>query len=243
MKKRSWKVGDLARVAGVTVRALHHYEEIGLLVPSGRNPGRQRLYSEQDVSRLQQILALKQLGMSLQDIKEGLAKERLSTLRIVRMQRAAVEDERRRVENLYFQLCQLEKTLSSRGALSIEEILKTMEVTKMYQKYLTKEQMELIAERRAKLRDSEVKRVNDAWPKLIAQLQAEMARGTSPDDPRLRKLALKWKAQVDLISGGDQELRARLGEMVRNEPSVLTNVGISQEIFQYVGKMMKPLRR
>ena len=60
-----WKVGELARRTGVSVRALHHYEEIGLLVPSWRTESGHRLYSEPDIIRLTQIVSLRQIGLSL----------------------------------------------------------------------------------------------------------------------------------------------------------------------------------
>jgi DNA-binding transcriptional MerR regulator len=55
MKPLPWRVGELARRTGLTVRALHHYDEIGLLRPSLRTPSGHRLYAGADVSRLQQI--------------------------------------------------------------------------------------------------------------------------------------------------------------------------------------------
>jgi MerR family transcriptional regulator, thiopeptide resistance regulator len=62
------KVGELARRAGVTVRALHHYDSIGLLRPSGRSEGGYRLYSCEDVARLHGIQTLRQLGVPLAEI-------------------------------------------------------------------------------------------------------------------------------------------------------------------------------
>src|SRR6476660_2197765 len=61
------KVGDLARRTGLTVRTLHHYDEIGLLKPSGRSESRYRLYGEDDVARLHAIQALRHLGLPLLD--------------------------------------------------------------------------------------------------------------------------------------------------------------------------------
>ena len=57
-----WKVHDLSRLTGVSARTLHHYDAIGLLQPSRREANGYRLYSEHDLVRLQQIVALKFLG-------------------------------------------------------------------------------------------------------------------------------------------------------------------------------------
>lgn len=66
------QVGDLARAAGKTVRAIHHYEELGLLRPSARSKGRFRLYDASAVTRVRWIGKLHDLGMSLAEIQEVL---------------------------------------------------------------------------------------------------------------------------------------------------------------------------
>jgi DNA-binding transcriptional MerR regulator len=62
-------VGELSTIAGVSVRALHHYDEIGLLAPSGRSDAGYRLYAYADLERLQEILVWRQLGFALEDIR------------------------------------------------------------------------------------------------------------------------------------------------------------------------------
>ena len=69
---RSYQVTELSRLAGVSVRTLHHYDEIGLLEPSGRTEAGYRLYCDEDVLRLQQILIRRELGIRLADIKRSL---------------------------------------------------------------------------------------------------------------------------------------------------------------------------
>jgi DNA-binding transcriptional MerR regulator len=66
--ERSWRVGDLARASGLTVRALHHYDHIGLLTPSGRTPAGHRAYSDGDLARLYRISLLRRLGFPLGQI-------------------------------------------------------------------------------------------------------------------------------------------------------------------------------
>src|SRR4051794_2075436 len=67
------KIGELAKAAGITVRSLHHYDHIGLLSPTTDHESGHRLYNQKDVERLQQIVSLKSLGLSLEDIARCLA--------------------------------------------------------------------------------------------------------------------------------------------------------------------------
>lgn len=64
----SLSVGQVAGISGVTVRTLHHYDEVGLLCPGGRSPAGYRLYSEEDLERLERILFYKELGFPLEGI-------------------------------------------------------------------------------------------------------------------------------------------------------------------------------
>lgn len=61
-------VGELARLAGVSVRTLHHYDDIGLLRASSRTPGGYRVYGDADLDRLRQILVYRALGFGLDEI-------------------------------------------------------------------------------------------------------------------------------------------------------------------------------
>jgi DNA-binding transcriptional MerR regulator len=66
------KVGELAAASGLTVRTLHYYEQIGLLVPAERTEAGHRLYSDSDIERLYRIDLLRRLGLSLADIGKAL---------------------------------------------------------------------------------------------------------------------------------------------------------------------------
>jgi DNA-binding transcriptional MerR regulator len=63
-------VGRLAELAGVTVRTLHHYDEIGLVRPSARTGAGYRAYSAGDVERLREVLAYRRLGFGLREIAD-----------------------------------------------------------------------------------------------------------------------------------------------------------------------------
>jgi len=88
---RTYRVADVARVSGVSIRALHHYDAIGLLVPTGRTEAGYRLYTDADLLRLQQIVIGRELGFSLDEIKRSLDDPRFD-------QRRALVEQRRRLE-------------------------------------------------------------------------------------------------------------------------------------------------
>lgn len=87
----AFTVGDLAKLTGITVRALHDYDEIGLVPPSERSAAGYRLYSEADVHRLQQVLLFRELGLPLEEIAAAIDGPREERLREHRQ--ALVENE------------------------------------------------------------------------------------------------------------------------------------------------------
>jgi len=84
MRPPPWKVGDLAQRTGLSVRTLHYYDEIGLLRPSLHTEAGHRLYTAADVARLQQVLSLRQLGFSLEQVRDCLDRPGFSPLEVIR---------------------------------------------------------------------------------------------------------------------------------------------------------------
>jgi DNA-binding transcriptional MerR regulator len=91
-------VGDVARIARVSVRALHHYDAIGLLAPSMRSDAGYRLYGEADLARLQQILVYRALGFGLDDIAAMLRDPKLDRRAALAAQRALLVSQRDRAD-------------------------------------------------------------------------------------------------------------------------------------------------
>lgn len=85
--KRTYKVKDVARITSVSVRTLHYYDEIGLLTPSGRTAAGYRLYNDDDLLRLQQVLIGRSLGLPLEEIRQWLDDPNFDYARSLRKQR------------------------------------------------------------------------------------------------------------------------------------------------------------
>lgn len=110
---QSWRIGEIAQATGFTVRALRHYEEIGLLNPTSRSAAGQRLYGPQSVEQLYRISALQRLGLSLTQVQLALAENQTDALTLIGDHLRAVE-ERLVVENrLRSRLVQVVQTLGN----------------------------------------------------------------------------------------------------------------------------------
>jgi DNA-binding transcriptional MerR regulator len=87
----SLTVGAVARLAGVTVRTLHHYDEIGLVAPSGRTGAGYRTYGRTEVERLQEVLFFRELGFALEEIKQIVSRPGYDRLTALVRQRELLE--------------------------------------------------------------------------------------------------------------------------------------------------------
>ena len=95
--KQSLSVGEVARLSGVTIRTLHHYDEIGLLSPSARSAAGYRLYSDADVDRLQQILFYRELDFPLDEVKAIVDDPAMDVVSHLRRQRELLQSRGERV--------------------------------------------------------------------------------------------------------------------------------------------------
>jgi DNA-binding transcriptional MerR regulator len=109
MSNHAYTVQQLARLAGVSVRTLHHYDHIGLLTPSARTPAGYRLYGEADLLRLQQILFFKELDFPLADIQAILDDSDFDQVRALHDHKELLQQE---VDRLGRLLNTIERTIS-----------------------------------------------------------------------------------------------------------------------------------
>ncbi len=107
----SLRVGAVARMAGITVRTLHHYDQIGLLRPAGRSDAGYRRYTDADLERLQQILFYRELGFALDEIEQVMARGAASPLLHLRRQHALLLD---RITRLRRMATAVEKAMEAR---------------------------------------------------------------------------------------------------------------------------------
>ena len=230
-------VGQVAALAGVTVRALHHYDRLGLVTPSARTPSGHRLYGEQDVQRLYRVLALRALGLPLGAIAEALAGA--GTLReLLAEHRTRVEAQLRTLRQLAHRLDRLADAVDRAGdpaaaVLDAIEEMTTMERT--FDTYYTAEQLEQLAQRREQIGERAIADVQAEWPRLIAAVQAAVDAGTDPADPAVQKLARRWMELLEMFHGGDPGLRDSLNRLyAENGEELARQGGPSPQLIEYV---------
>ncbi|MDP2768448.1 MAG: MerR family transcriptional regulator [Giesbergeria sp.] len=205
------KVGDLARRTGLTVRTLHHYDEIRLLKPSGRSEAGYRLYSQADVQRLHGIQTMRQMGLALSDIGELLAGEGMAPERIIGQQIRSLDQQITQATELRGRLTMLRDGLMTGAEPDMGNWLEALALMTTYGKYFSA---------------AELKHIFQSWNLIEADwlvvkdlVHSAMDRQLAPDTPEVQALAYRWMALMLHWMNGDMDLLERWGHMFRTEPS------------------------
>jgi MerR family transcriptional regulator, thiopeptide resistance regulator len=240
VSERQWRIGQVAKATGLTVRALHHYDEIGLLVPSRRTDAGYRLYGDDDVRRLYRIVALRGMGFTLEEIGGALLRDGEDPRPAVRRHLERIDEQLRLAQQLRARLTHILDVLDDSAESSADLFIDAIEVMTRMERYYTPEQLDQLSARADALGEEGMKRAQDDWAQLIAELEAERQAGTDPADPRLMPLVERWNALIEQFTGGDPGIRASLQRLYDTEgPERASRGAMSAETMEYARRAME----
>jgi MerR family transcriptional regulator, thiopeptide resistance regulator len=237
-------VGALARRTGLTVRTLHHYDEVGLLSPSERSEGGYRLYSHRDIQRLERIVVLKNLGMALDRIASALDADAAHFIELLEQQAARVESQIGELRRAQARLAESIAQLRDHACQTVEESLELLGAVATFARYLDDEQRDALRARAQVLGPDRIRAAEAQWVRLISDVRRELDAGTSPGDLRVLALAEEWQSLLDEFVNGRWDVAAGAGRMMNEEPSVqrrMASIGLDAEVMDYVARAMAHL--
>jgi DNA-binding transcriptional MerR regulator len=220
------KVGELATRSGLTVRTLHHFDQIGLLTPSARSESGYRLYSRDDVARLHGIQALRRLGLPLKEIGAMLAGDGRSLPTIVARQIRALDHEIAQATALRGQLALMMMRFDEGAQPEMADWLASLEMMAAYARYFSPDEIRRIL--------TNWPRIEAEWPALEAEVRAMMARGVPATDLSVQPLAQRWMGSIHHWLDGDFDLIERWGTMYKVEPAARQGKGPDLSVVRYV---------
>jgi DNA-binding transcriptional MerR regulator len=218
VSKSAYTVQQLARLAGISVRTLHHYDQIGLLRPASRTEAGYRMYSQPELWRLQQILLFKELDLPLEAIRTILDQPGFDPIEALQKHRNALQQRAKRIESL---LLTIEKTIQH-----LEENTMPLTDSELYEGF-SQEQIErytrearemynpvLMAESQRRLRKlskAEWQRVKEEGSTAIQSLAALTDRPA--DDPTVQAAVARHHAWIENFYPANAETYRGLGEL------------------------------
>ena len=222
-----YTVKQLSTLAGVTPRTLHHYDEIGLLKPESVGANGYRYYGEKSMLRLQQILFYRELGFSLDSIRDVLAKPEFQILDALEEHRESLQGRVRRLERL---IQTVDKTINH---LRGENIMSPKGLFEGF----SEEEQERYAEEAEQLYDPEtVRESNRKWKSYSAEKKqaildegkqiyldmiAAMPKGA--DSSEVQAIVDRWRKHMDYFWTPDLDQLLSLATMYGQSPDFRAN--------------------
>lgn len=228
------KIGDLASRTGVTVRALRHYDEIGLLTPSARSESGYRLYSVEDIGKLYRIQALCRLKLSLADIQKMMAGGGATFPDVLEKQIDALNQQIIHAVALRDHLAELQSRNRHCDALTMEDWVGAFAQMSTASKYFNDDERRRMASQGLTAHEA---RSGDK-PALAAQLKQLVARGVTADSDEAQDLALRWIQLLLAELGGDEGLLMKYYAMHWNEDALQLLSGIDRAGMTYISHAM-----
>jgi MerR family transcriptional regulator, thiopeptide resistance regulator len=215
--KTVYRASEFAALAHVTVRALHHYDRLGLLRPKQRSQAGYRLYAECDFVRLEQIVVLKFLGMPLKQIRRVLQAESSDLTGALQQQLWILEDKRRQMDRAIRAISKARQSVRELSEpdwklfqLVIQEIQMQNKVA-WKGKYFSPEAKAKVEERKKLWSPELQERASREWAQLFSDIEG--ALGEDPAGAEAQALAARWKKLVREFSGGDPAIEKGLNAM------------------------------
>jgi DNA-binding transcriptional MerR regulator len=212
----TFRIQEFAKLAGVTVRALHHYDRLKLLSPAHRSERGYRLYCHEDLGRLERILALRFLGLSLREIAAllnappGHGTEALTVT--LGRQRAALGERREGLDRILRAIEHAQRRAQDPAEpewLLYQTILKEIqmqEATDWRAKYYSPEAFEALRSQRAAMTPEQKVDAGARWQALLADIQSALDREVPPDSAEGRALVARWILLGDEFTLGNPEI-------------------------------------
>ena len=221
--RESYLVSELAELTGVTVRTLHHYDHLGLLVPSQRSGKGYRRYSGDDLLRLQQILVCREFGMPLEKIRQMLDAPDYDRLEALIEQRRRVE---RRIQQATAILKSLDaaiRTLQGEKEMAPEELFEGFDpeehTAEAEKRWGQTEAYKESARRTSQYGKDDWKRIQSEEKEQLNLMVSLMADGTAPSDSAATHIAEQLRLQIDrYFYPCSREMHAKLAEMYVADP-------------------------
>jgi DNA-binding transcriptional MerR regulator len=232
----AWKIGKVIERTGLTARALHFYEEQGLIGPISRNAAGHRIYTQSDLLRLQQIRTLRQLGVSLAEMPQLLNKSGQLVPQLKR-QLSKLHQQREAIQRIEDKIAKLVEKLETQSLPPDdldETLFQTLESMAMYDKYFKQTEIDAMHNREHRAESNES--FEDAWNHWVSKMQSALSSGVDPKSKEVLELMTHWDDMINHLTENDDKKLKAFSDLLHNEPQARKDHGISDELFEFMAK-------
>ncbi|WP_025028907.1 MerR family transcriptional regulator [Caldalkalibacillus mannanilyticus] len=226
----SYKVKEVAELAGISVRTLHHYDRIGLLKPDTVNSSGYRLYSDQDLEKLQQILFFKELGFSLQETKKILENPHFDRKQAFQTHLELLKKKRNRLEEMILSVTKTIQSIEGGVHMDKKEMFRAFDMSEVEKyaeeiskRYGNSEAYRESQEKTATYTKEDWREKMSQADKIYQKFASLMDKGAH--DPKVQEAVSEWRAYItDNFYNCTPEILRGLGDMYVLDERFTTNI-------------------
>lgn len=231
------KIGDLALKTQISIRTLHHYDELGLLKPSVRTLAGHRDYSEQDIERLYKIISLKNVGFSLEEIKSILGISVSDFDHKIEEQLFHTEEEIKNLEKRKWCIESVQYLIGLECYQSVDMYIGLINELNIQAQYFTPEERLEIQKINYSLGRDKIRHMHTEMNHLVSELNKLIDTQTSPQDEKAIELCDRWKKLGAESISGNQELKSKIQKMFAEHPELTSYRGINQRLLNFISSI------
>ncbi|MNH95898.1 HTH-type transcriptional activator mta [compost metagenome] len=235
MNNQGWKIGELAKRVGLTVRTLHHYDRIGLFAPSRMTESGHRLYTDEDMRVLQQILTLKQLGFALEEIKKLITNPDYDPIDVLHIQLSKLQQQMDTLAELKERVQHIHDHLRLGTTATSEQFMIVMRLMNMIQgPHFNPGQVEMLRSRYLSMSSDETIKSYATGRQMLDEFRTYLGLKKRPDDPDVLALARRWKDETELYLQIDEPFIQSAERYYKENPDEGLIYGMDGELYAFI---------
>ncbi|MBY7142535.1 MerR family transcriptional regulator [Virgibacillus sp. NKC19-3] len=232
-----YTIGELSKHTGVTVRTLDYYDEIHLISPSSKTDGGHRLYSDDDVLKLERVLAMKYMGFSLGHIKNILEQPSTTWQESIQEQLDYVRREQERLQTLEEALLGVSYSIDFEGEANWSVIFQIIQlyqqdssnILQPYHEYLNEDDIKKITNMNpAQMKEEDVRE----WMQVIRTIKQNLH--LPPDSKEAWQLVERWSKQAEKMFSNDEQLLGDMWEALQHLTDDIAFYPMNQEVVHFL---------
>lgn len=231
------RIGEFAARAGVTIPTLRYYDRIGLLQPVARSEADQRLYAESGLARLQQILTLKLIGLSLDEIKALLTNDWDGIQELLGRQQSVLQSQVQHLLAVIESIKKARAILRNSPTVDIEQFVNIIKAVTMnhqtdwFSQFISDDQQDHVAAFHNQKTLADHKRIGQAWQLLFQDIRTHMEK--VPHAPDVGQLVARWDDLMQQSAPANLGLIESLNKAYEHVSDALDAAAITPEISEW----------
>ena len=235
-----YTIGKLSKHTCVTVRTLDYYDEIGLVKPSSKTSGGHRLYNEEDVMRLERVLALKYMGFSLDQIQKILENSSATWKESIKQQLDLIKREQERLKILEQALLgvsysiELEREVNWPIIFSIIQLYQQdpKDALQQYKEFLSEDEINKISDMNVENMSEEDIR---EWLKVVGDIETNLH--LDPNSKEAEHLVISWANQAEKMFNNDEKLLGNMWEALQNLKEGIAFYPMDKDVIDFIKRV------